>query len=120
MAATMMDAYRMLRRDLIEVVHVELAVVLHLCVVEEVSIDPKTRRSLLGFGAQFFDDAGDCDKLDLIGIPDDDLVEQGVAAGMVVAIDESGDDRHLLGVEGPGTFADECLGFCCVPYKNEP
>ncbi len=100
--------------------HVELAVVLHLRVVEEVSIDPKARGRLLGFGAEFIDDAGDGDKLDLIGVADDDLVEQDVAARVIVAIDESGHDRHLLGVEGLRPLADERLGFCCAPNVDEP
>jgi hypothetical protein len=101
-------------------VHVELAVVLHLGVVEEVSVNPKAGGHLLSFGSEFLDDAGDRDKLNLIGIADDDIVEQGVATRVIVAIDESGHDRHLLGVEGPCPLADERLGFCCASNKDEP
>ena len=100
MAAAMMDADGMFRRDLVEIVNVELAVVLDLRIVEEVAIDPKARGRLLGFGAELVDDAGDGDELDVVGIADEDFVEQDVAAGVIVAIDESRHDRHLLCVEG--------------------
>ena len=60
--------------------NVKQAVVLDLRVVEEVSVDPKARGRLLGFCAEFVDDAGDGDKLDLIGIADEDFIEKDVAA----------------------------------------
>ena len=41
MAAAMMDAYRMLGRDLVQVVHVELPVVFYIGIIEKVTLDPK-------------------------------------------------------------------------------
>src|SRR5215472_3097919 len=102
----MMHAYRMLGRDLVQVVHVELAVVLHLRIVEEVSIDPKARRSLLSLGTELINDAGNRDKLDLKRVSNNDVVEHGVTARMIVAVDKSRHDRHLLRIKSPGTFAD--------------
>ena len=99
--------------------HIELAVVLHLCVVEEVSIDPKASGRLLGLGAEFIDDAGDGYKLDLIGVADEDFVEQSVAARVIVAIDKSGHDGHLLCIEGLRFPTDERLSFCCTPLVEE-
>ena len=119
-AAAMMYAHRMFLRDLVEIVNVQLAIVLHLRVVEEISVDPNARGRLLGFGAELVDDAGDGDELDLIRVADEDFVEQDVAARVIVAIDESGHDGHLLCVEGLRPFADERLGFCCAPYVDEP
>ena len=63
--------------------HVELAVILHFGVVEKVSIDPIARRRLLGFGAEFIDDACDGDKLDLKRVADEDFVEQSVATRVI-------------------------------------
>jgi hypothetical protein len=73
-AAAVADLDRVIARHLIEVVDIELAVVLHLGVVEEISLDPKSGRRLAGFGAQLVDDAGDSHELDLIRIPDQHLV----------------------------------------------
>jgi len=41
MAAAMMDAYRVLGRDLVQVVHVELPVVFYIGIIEKVTLDPK-------------------------------------------------------------------------------
>ena len=55
-AAAMMDHHRVFLRYLVEVVNVELAIVLHLGVVEEISFDPGARRCLGSFRAEFLDD----------------------------------------------------------------
>ena len=119
-AAAMMHQDRVILRNLIQVVNVELAIILHLGVVEEISVDPIARGRLLRFGAEFVDDAGDGDKLDFEGIADDDVVEQSVAARMIVTIDEPGHDGHLLGVERLGPLADERLNVLIAPYGDEP
>ena len=49
--------------------------------------------------AQLADDASDADELDLERISDQHLVEQGLAAGVIVTVDESGDDGHPLRIE---------------------
>src|SRR4029077_19688025 len=81
---------------------------------------PEARGGLLGFGAEFIDDAGDGDKLDLVRIADEDFIEKDVAARVIVTIDETGHDRHLLCVECLRSLADERLGFSCVPDVDEP
>src|SRR5439155_17905777 len=50
--AAMMDHDRVLGRHLIEVVHVERALVLELRIVEEVSVHPRPRRRLAGLRAE--------------------------------------------------------------------
>src|SRR5215467_7931108 len=119
MAAPMMDTHRMLGRHLIEIVQIELAVILHFGVVEKESFDPETGRRLLSFGAEFVDDAANGHKLDFKRIANDYLVEKNVAPGVIVAIDESGHDCHLLGIERASAFANECPGFPCVPHIKE-
>jgi hypothetical protein len=57
-AAAVTDGDRVLARNLVEVVDVERALVLHLGIVEEISLDPRARRRLAGFGAELLDDAG--------------------------------------------------------------
>jgi hypothetical protein len=49
----------------------------------------------------------DRDELDLEGVPDQHLVEQRRPAGMIVRVDEAGDDGHPLRVERPGPLARE-------------
>ena len=90
---------RMLGRHLVEVVHVERALVLELRVVVEIALDPRARRRLLRLGAKLLDDARDRDELDLERIADEHFVEQRGAAGVIVAVGEAGHDRHLLRVE---------------------
>ena len=120
-AAAMMDDHRMVLRHLVEVVDVELALVLHLGVVEEISLDPSARRRLWRLGAQLVDDAVDGDELDLEGIADEHLVEQHVAAGVIVAVDEAGHDRHLLCVERLRSFAGQRLDLAEFPTAtNRP
>ena len=97
----------MVLRYLVEIVNVELAIVLHLGVVEEIPFHPGARRRLAGFGAEFVDDAGDGHELHHVGIADENFVEQGVAGRVIVAVDEAGHDGHLPGVERLGRFADE-------------
>ena len=110
----------MVLRHLVEVVDVELAIVLHLGVVEEIALDPRARRRLAGFRAELVDDAGDGHELDHVRIADEDLVEQYVAGRVIVAVDEPGHDRHLLGVERLGPLADERLDVCVAPHRDEP
>src|SRR5580704_3591295 len=118
-ATAMMDHDRMFLRDLVQVVHVELAIVLYLSVIKEVTIDPKPRGRLPGFCAEFIDDAGDGDKLDLVGVADDDFVEENVSARMIMTIDKSGHDGHLFSIVGLCPPADERLRFCCAPHVHE-
>jgi hypothetical protein len=80
---------------------------------------PGSRRRLAGFRAEFFDDAVDGHELDHVGIADQDLVEQDVAGGMIVAVDEPGHDGHLLGVERLGPFADQRLDVRGAPHGEE-
>ena len=89
-AAAMMHHDRMILRHLVEVVHVQLALVLHLGVVEEIALDPGARRRLLRLRAQLVDDAVDGDELDLEGIADEHVVEQHRAGRVIVAVDEPG------------------------------
>src|SRR5215831_8107896 len=56
-AAAMQHGDRMLRRNLIEIVPVERPLVLELRVVEEISLDPRSRRGLLRLRFELFDDA---------------------------------------------------------------
>src|SRR5687768_4739740 len=72
MSATMMHGDGMLGRNPVEVANGWSAFVLQLCVVEEISLDPVTRRCLLRLRLQLFDDAVDRDILDLVRIPDED------------------------------------------------
>src|SRR5215475_1662032 len=57
--AAMMDYYWMVSRNLVKIVAVELPLVFHFGVIEEISIDPKARRSFLSFCAELIYDAGD-------------------------------------------------------------
>ncbi len=105
----MVDRDREVLRYLIEVMNVELAIVFYLGIVEEIAFDPSARRRLAGLRAEFVDDAGDGHELDFVGIADDDVVEQGVAGRVIMAVDESGHDGHLPGVERLGALGDEPL-----------
>ncbi len=118
--AAMVDHNRVVLRNLIKVVNIKLAIVFHFCVVEEKSFDPSARRCIFGFRAEFVDDTGDRHKFDHIGIADQDVVEQYVAGSMIVTIDETGHDCHLLGVEGLRPFADERLHVFGAPDRGEP
>jgi hypothetical protein len=117
--AAMMHAHGMLTRDLIEVMHVKWAIVFYFGVVKKISFDPKSGGSFGGLGTELFDDAGDGDKLDLKGIADDHSVKKDVAFGVVVAIDESGHDGHLLGINRLRALADECLRLQCASHEDE-
>jgi hypothetical protein len=104
--AAMQHSHWMVGRDLVEIVNVERALVLELRVVEEVSLDPRSRRRLACFGAQLVDDAGDRHELDLERIADEHLVEQRRAAGVVVTVDESGHHCHPFGVDRLAALGD--------------
>ena len=116
----MTDGDRVVARHLVEVVDVEGTLVLHLGVVEEVSLDPKPRRCLAGFRTEFIDDAGDGHELDFVRVSDEDLVEQYRAGCMIVGVNEPRHDRHLLGVECLGPLADERLDVFGAPHGDEP
>src|SRR5690349_4687471 len=79
MTATMMDSYRMIHGHPVEVMHVERTLILDLRIVEEIPLDPGTRRSLLGSRPQLVDDAVDGDELDFVGITNQHLVQQRAA-----------------------------------------
>src|SRR6266849_7036343 len=98
MAAAVTDSDRMVFRDLVEVVNIKRALVMHLGVVEEISLHPKSRGHFSSFRPELVDDAGDRDELDLIGVADQDLVEQYRSRRMIMGVDEPRHDRHLLGI----------------------
>ncbi len=93
--------------DLVEVLDVEQPAVLDLGVVEEFALDPGSRRQGHGARPQLIDDAVDGDELDLEGVPDQHVVEKGLARGVVVAVGEARRDGHALGVEDLGPFAGQ-------------
>src|ERR1700683_654642 len=115
----MMHGHRQIARDLIEIMYVELALVLHLGVVEEESLDPRVRRGLLRLCLELIDNAGNRDEFDLIGISDQNLVQQSIAGCVVVAIDETGYDRHAFGIDGPGLFADVTANLGIAAERDE-
>src|SRR5579859_3287062 len=119
MTAAMMNNDRMLGRHLIKVMPIEWAIIFDLGVVEEVSLNPKTRRCFLGLSAQFVDNAGNSDELHFIRISDKDFVEQNVSFRMVVTVNESGNHRHLLRIKSVSSFSDKCPGFVRAAHKNE-
>ncbi len=119
-AAAVADGDRVLFRHLIEVVDVERALVLHLGVVEEESLDPKSGGRLARSCAELVDDAGDGDELDLVWIADEDVIEQDRAGRVIVRIDEAGHDRHLFGVEALSLLADERLDVLGAAHGDEP
>ena len=118
-AAAVMDSNWMICRYLVEILCVERAIVLQFCVVEEIAFDPGTRRRGEGASAQFADDALDGDEFDIIRIADEYVIEQPLAAAVIVGIDEAGNDRHLLGVIRLGFFAGETLYFIAVSHGDE-
>src|SRR5262249_26669254 len=63
--AAVADDDRMVERYLVEVVHVQFALILHFGVVEEEPFDPVAWRRLTGLRPEFVDDARDRDELDL-------------------------------------------------------
>ena len=95
----MMHHDGMLPRDLVEVVDVELAFVRHLGVVEEVAFHPGAGRGSCGLLPQFFDDAVDGDEFHLERISHQRLIQEYLPFRMIVAVDETRQDRHLLRVE---------------------
>src|SRR5688572_22466139 len=101
MSATMMHGDGMLARNPVEVANGWSAFVLQLCVVEEIALDPVTRRCLLRLGFQLFDDAVDRDVLNLVRIPYECLVKNHCADRVAVTVDESGQDRHPLRIDDP-------------------
>ena len=115
----MADDDRVRRRHFVEVANRQRALVLDLGVVEEEALYPHARRRLLRFGAQLVDDAADGDELDVERVADQDLVEQHVAAGVVVTVDEAGDDRHTVGVEGLRALSGESLDGAAAADGNE-
>jgi hypothetical protein len=76
------------------VVDVELAFVLDFRVVEEESLDPRTRRRRARLGAQLVDDARDRDELDLERIANEHLVHQHRSRRVIVTIGEPWYDGH--------------------------
>jgi hypothetical protein len=89
---------RMIHRDFVQIGGVELTLVFYLGVVEEISIHPGSRWCLFCSAAQLFNNAGDGDKFNLVRISNQNLIQQCRARGVIVTIDETGHDRHLLGV----------------------
>ena len=118
----MPNDHRMLRGDAIEIAPVDLALVRYLGVVVEVSLDPVAGWRLAGARAQLADDAVDRDELDFERIADQHLVQQHRAPiRVIVAVDESRDDRHALRVEGLRPLAGEGTDIRVLPTAmNRP
>ena len=106
-AAAVVDGDGVVLGNLVEVVDGELAAVLHFGVVEEIAFHPVAGRGLGGAGAELLDDAVDGDELDFEGIADEDFVEQSGAAGVVVGVDEAGDDGCAFCIPGGRTFSED-------------
>src|SRR5262249_22170032 len=102
-----------------KIVEVEPSVIFHLCVVKEITVDPEFRRCLLHLGAKLFDNASNRDELHLKGIANQDFIKQNLALRMVVAIDKSRHDRHLLCIDRVLSFVNEFFGGCSIADKNE-
>src|SRR5215467_10511821 len=100
--------------------HIQQTLVLHLGVVEEISLHPSGSRRFPCFSAEFVNDAGNRHELDDIRIADENLIQQHVTRGMIVAINESRNDRHLLGVESLRSLADERLDIFGASNCYEP
>ena len=66
--------------------YIQLALILNLGVVEEISVNPESRLSFARPRAKFVDDARDRHKLHHVRVADNDFVEQNVAARMIVAL----------------------------------
>ena len=115
----MMDADRMLGRDPIEILHVERPLVFELGVVVEKTLDPGAGRSGLGADTELSDDAVNGDKLDLVGIANEHVVEQSFAAAVVVGVDEAGDNGHLPGIVGLGLLADQALDIAVTAHREK-
>ena len=118
-AAAMVDHHRVITRDVVEVVNIKLAIIFYLRVIKEISIYPEARRRFFSFCTELVNDTGDGDEFDRVRIADQDLVQQGVAGSMIVAINESGHDCHLLRIEGYSPFPDETPGFCTAADSYE-
>ena len=112
--------HRMLGRNLVEILVVERAVILHLGVVVIITDHPGARRRLGGARLQFVDDALDGDEFDHIGISDQDFVQQNVAAAMVMRVVEAGHDHHALGVVGPRPGTRQRLDVGGAAHRQEP
>jgi hypothetical protein len=74
-AAAMLNNHRMVLRYLIEIVNVQLAVVLHLGVSEEIPFHPGARGCLPSFCAELVNNAGDGHELHVIRVTDHHVVE---------------------------------------------
>ena len=106
-AAAVVDGDWMVLRDLVEIANIELATVLHFRVVEEVAFNPGAGRCLRGAGAELFDDAVDGYELDFEGIPHEHFVEQHGAKGVVVRVDEAGNNSCSLSIHSSHARADQ-------------
>src|SRR5215831_992752 len=100
--------------------NIELTIVLHLRVVEKVSVDPHAGRRFLRFITKFFNNTGYGNELDQVGVTDNDLVEQSISGRMIVAVDEAGDDGHLPRIVGLSRLADKSLDLVRAPDGNKP
>ena len=114
-AAAMVNGDGVVLGNLVEVVDRELAAILHFGVIEEIAFNPRARRRLRGAGAELLDDAVDGDELDFEGIADQDFVQQRGAPGVVVRVDEAGDDgarpcASQVGVPVTDQVADVGIG----------
>ena len=119
MAAAVLHHDRVVFRNAVKIVDVELPVVLHFRVVEKVPFDPGSGRRLRGLFAQLVNNAVDGDKLDDERIPHDGFVEKHVARRVVVAVDEARHDGHALCVHRTRAFAGESSHLAGRSHRDE-
>ncbi len=116
----MLNHHGVVFRYLVEVMNGQLAIVLDLGVVEEIPLHPGARRRLTGLGAEFLHDAGDGHKLHHIRIADHNLIQQGGAGCVIMAIDEPWHDRHLPGVERLRPLGGQRTNVRVGSHSGEP
>ena len=110
----------MIARHLVEVVNAERALVLHFGVVEEKPLDPEACGRLACLSAKLFDNAGDRDELDLVGISDDDLIKQDRPGGVIMCVDEAGHDRQLTSIKCLRPRANQGLDLVGTSHRDKP
>ena len=107
MAPAVVSRDRMPCGHLVQVMDIQDASVTDLGIVEELPFDPRAWRSLFSPLLELFHDTVDRDELDLEWITNQHAVQEGFALGVVVTIDETRNDGHLLRVKNRRITAGE-------------